>query len=231
MTQTTMGKSILIVEDEADMADILRFNLEKEGYRCRRAGDGTTAWAEIRKQAPDLVILDRMLPDGSGDEVASKMHGDPRTNFIPVLMLTAKAEDTDQLVGFALGASDYVTKPFNMKVLTARVGSLLRRPVSTPESEFITGGPITLDQSRFEVCVDGEVVALTTTEFRILKTLMAAEGRVLDRSRLIDLVLGPTVAVTDRTIDVHIAGLRKKLGSAKDWVQTVRGVGYTFRSP
>jgi len=231
MSQTALGKSILIVEDEADMADILRFNLEKEGYRCRRAGDGASAWAEIRKQAPDLIILDRMLPGGSGDEVATKMRGDPRTSSIPVLMLTAKAEDSDQLVGFALGASDYVTKPFNMKILAARVSSLLRRPTQTAESESIVGGPITLDQSRFEVCVDGDAIPLTTTEFKILKTLMAAEGRVLARSRLIDLVLGQTVAVTDRTIDVHIAGLRKKLGSAKDWVQTVRGVGYTFRSP
>jgi two-component system phosphate regulon response regulator PhoB len=226
------GKSILIVEDEADLADLLRFNLSKEGYVCRCVYDGIAALAEVRREAPDLVILDRMLPGMSGEQVMEQVRRNPQTTAIPILMLTAKAEESDQLVGFALGASDYVTKPFSMKVLLARVAAALRREESSAaQTQPLTMGPITLDPERYQVSVDGAAVTLTMTEFRILKTLMSAGGRVLDRSRLIDAVLGPMVAVTDRTIDVHIASLRKKLGTGAAWVQTVRGVGYTFREP
>ena len=229
---STTHKSILIVEDEGDLANLLRFNFEREGYLCQLASDGATALAEVQRQVPDLIILDRMLPRGSGDEVANRLRSESRTAQVPILMLTAKAEHADELVGFALGAWDYVTKPFNMKVLLARVAALLRRSArSSSARDLHTAGPISLDETRFEVLVAGHSVPLTATEFRILKTLMSAEGRVLDRSRLINLVLGSAVAVTDRTIDVHIAGLRKKLGEGKDWVQTVRGVGYTFRRP
>lgn len=249
------GKTIMIVEDEADLRDILCYNLEKEGYVCRCVADGGKAIDEIRRHPPDLVILDRMIPGRSGDEVAMAAQRDQRTAGIPIIMLTAKAEESDQLVGFALGALDYVTKPFSMKVLMARVAAAFRRPdAPTAEtSKQLSGGPIRLDEARHEVTVDDTPVNLTTTEFRILRTLMSAAGRVLDRTQLIDAVLGPTVAVTDRTIDVHIAGLRKKLagvsranapapsdpaqsdpasiGDAAAWVQTVRGVGYTFREP
>ena len=226
------GKSILVVEDETDLADLLRFNLTKEGYVCRCVPDGVAALAEVRREAPDLMILDRMLPGMSGEKVMEQVRRNPQTAAIPILMLTAKAEESDQLVGFALGASDYVTKPFSMKVLLARVAAALRREESSAaQTQPLTMGPITLDTERYQVFVEGTAVALTTTEFRILKTLMSAGGRVLDRSRLIDAVLGPMVAVTDRTIDVHIASLRKKLGAGAAWVQTVRGVGYTFREP
>lgn len=227
------GKSILVVEDETDLADLLRFNLAKEGYVCRCVHDGVAALAEVRREAPDLMILDRMLPGMSGEQVMEQVRRDPQTTAIPILMLTAKAEESDQLVGFALGANDYVTKPFSMKVLLARVAVAIRRTeTSVMQTQPLTMGPITVDPERYQVSVDGAVVVLTTTEFRILKTLMSAGGRVLDRSRLIDAVLGPMVAVTDRTIDVHIASLRKKLGGpATAWVQTVRGVGYTFREP
>ncbi len=227
------SKSILVVEDETDLADLLRFNLTKEGYVCRCVRDGVEALAEVRREAPDLIILDRMLPGMSGDQVMDQVRREPETIATPIVMLTAKAEESDQLVGFALGATDYVTKPFSMKVMLARVKVALRRTDSSAaHSQSQTMGPITLDPERFQVFVDGVVIALTTTEFRILKTLMYAGGRVLDRSRLIDAVLGPMVAVTDRTIDVHIASLRKKLGgAAAAWVQTVRGAGYTFRKP
>ena len=226
------GKSILVVEDETDLAELLRFNLLKEGYVCRCVSDGSTALAEVRREAPDLIVLDRMLPGTSGEQVMETLRKNAQTSGIPVLMLTAKAEESDQLVGFALGTTDYVTKPFSMKLLLARVAAVLRRTESSAASPGpITMGPVTLDVERYQVAVGGLAVALTTTEFRILKTLMMAGGRVLDRARLIDAVLGSTVAVTDRTIDVHIASLRKKLGPGAAWVQTVRGVGYTFREP
>jgi two-component system, OmpR family, phosphate regulon response regulator PhoB len=226
-------QSILLVEDETDLADMLRFNLEREGFTCRCAADGVTAIEEVRRQRPDLVILDRMLPRRSGDDVAAAILRERDTADIPIIMLTAKAEESDQLVGFALGAVDYITKPFSMKLLVARVRSALRRGSPGESSkEVLQAGPILLDSERFEVTAGGQVVPVTATEFRILRTLMQAQGRVLDRTQLIDSVLGTAVAVTDRTIDVHIAGLRKKLGDeAAAWVQTIRGVGYTFRDP
>ncbi len=228
----TTTKTILIAEDETDLSELLSYNLQKEGYVCRCVADGAAAIDDVRRQPPDLIVLDRMLPKKSGDEVASALQREARTATIPIIMLTAKAEESDQLVGFALGATDYVTKPFSMKVLVARVAAMFRRSeTATTPSTKLSAGPIELDVDRFEVTVNAERIPLTTTEFRILKTLMAANGRVLDRARLIDMVLGSAVAVTDRTIDVHIAALRKKMGAGAIWVQTVRGVGYTFRSP
>lgn len=226
-------QSILVVEDEADLAEMVRYNLEREGFACRWAADGVAAIEEVRRQRPDLVILDRMLPRKSGDEVANAILRDRETADVPIIMLTAKAEETDQLVGFAMGAVDYVTKPFSMKVLVARVRAALHKGKgAASDKDVLEAGPIVLNNERFEVTVSGEAVPVTATEFRILKTLMQGEGRVLDRTQLIDSVLGTTVAVTDRTIDVHIAGLRKKLGeNAAAWVQTIRGVGYTFRDP
>jgi two-component system phosphate regulon response regulator PhoB len=224
------NKTVLVVEDEADLAEVVRYNLEREGYRCRCVVDGTSALAEVRRERPDLLILDRMLPGMSGDEVISKLRREPTTAGIPVLMLTAKAEESDELIGFALGADDYVTKPFSMKRLLARVDALLRR-AGTPaaDSDVLTVGPLGLDRSRRELDVDGEPVTLTSTEFGILWELMAARGRVLSREQLIDRVLGAGAVVTDRTIDVHVAALRRKLGKASGLVQTVRGVGYTLR--
>jgi len=228
----TTTKTILIAEDEADLSELLSYNLQKEGYVCRCVTDGASAIEDVRRQPPDLIVLDRMLPKKSGDEVASALQRETRTSSIPIIMLTAKAEESDQLVGFALGATDYVTKPFSMKILLARVAAMFRRAENAPgPAQRLSAGPIELDGDRFEVTVHGDRIPLTTTEFRILKTLMAANGRVMDRTRMIDAVLGSAVAVTDRTIDVHIAALRKKLGVGAVWVQTVRGVGYTFRSP
>jgi len=225
------GKTLLVVEDEGDLADVVSYHLEREGYACRRARDGEAALAEVQRTRPDLIVLDRMLPKLSGDEVATRLKRDARTADIPILMLTAKAEDADELVGFALGADDYVRKPFSMKLLLARIAALLRRDRAAREAEVLTAGPLVLDRGRHEVTVAGRPVVLTATEFRILAVLMSAGGRVLDRGRLIDAVLGQNVAVTDRTIDVHIAAVRKKLGKAAGCVQTVRGVGYTFRVP
>ncbi len=227
----TTQASILIVEDEADLAETLCYHLQREGYRCRRAADGQRAVAEATRQPPDLVLLDRMLPGLSGDEVATRLKRDSRTAAVPIVMLTAKAADDDELVGFALGADDYVRKPFSVKLLLARVAAVLRRKEEAAAArEVLAVGPVTLDHGRHEVLVQGRPVELTATEFRILAALMAARGRVLTREQLIDAVLGVGAAVTNRAMDVHIAALRKKLGPAAECVATVRGVGYAFRT-
>lgn len=223
-------ESILVVEDEADLSELLSYHLEKEGFHVRRAADGERALAEARRQPPDLVVLDRMLPKLSGDEVATSMKRDARTADVPIIMLTAKAEDSDELVGFALGADDYVRKPFSMKLLLARIQAVLRRQdATTSDRDIVTAGPVVLDRGRHEVQVDGLPIELTATEFRLLSVLMVARGRVLTRDQLIDAALGQGVAVTDRVIDVHVAAVRRKLGIAAACIQTIRGVGYAFR--
>ena len=228
------GKVILIVEDEADLRKMIGFNLEREGYECHHAADGDEGLASISRHPPDLVILDRMLPGTSGDDLLAMIRRDPRTAATPVLMLTAKAEESDELVGFALGADDYVTKPFSMKALIARINARLRRSKegdSAQDKAITASGPVMLDSDRHSVSVDGVAITLTSTEFRLLKALMIADGRLRTRDQLIDTVLGANVAVVDRTIDVHIAALRRKLGSAANCVQTVRGSGYVWRVP
>ena len=225
-------KTILVVEDEADLAELIRYNLEREGYEYRCVADGASALAEIRRDPPEVLILDRMLPGLSGDDVIAKLRREPKTAGMAIIMLTAKAEESHELVGFALGADDYITKPFSIKLLLARIDALRRRAAPRGAAkDVLTAGPLTLDRSRHELEVDGEAVALTSTEFGILWELMAARGRVLRREQLIDGVLGTHVVVTDRTIDVHIAALRKKLGRAATLIQTIRGVGYTLRPP
>lgn len=224
-------RSILIVEDENDLVDVLRYHLEREGYLCRRVDDGEKALAEAYRQPPDLIILDRMLPKLPGEEVARRLKHEKRTATIPLIMLTAKAEDEDELVGFALGADDYIRKPFSVKLLLARVAAVLRRHDDTPATtEVLTVGPITLDRGRHEVRVDNSAVDLTATEFRFLSVLMSGRGRVLSREQLIEEVLGQGAAVTNRAADVHIASLRRKLGDAAACIQTIRGVGYAFRT-
>jgi two-component system phosphate regulon response regulator PhoB len=225
-------ENILIVEDETDLADLLTYHLEREGYTCRRVEDGERAVAEAYRQPPDLIILDRMLPGLSGDDVSAKLKRDMRTAGVPIIMLTAKAADDDELVGFALGADDYIRKPFSVKLLLARVAAVLRRREQAAGArDVLTVGGFVLDHGRHEVVVDGQPLELTATEFRILAALMAARGRVLTREQLIDAAVGHGAAVTNRAMDVHIAALRKKLGRGADYVHTVRGVGYAFRQP
>lgn len=227
--------TVLVVEDETDLAEMLRFNLVREGYACLVAGRGDEALRKVAQAHPDLVVLDRMLPGLSGDEVLAEIQRDPATAEIPVVMLTAKTEESDQLVGFALGAADYVSKPFSMKLLLARISAILRRrsgDAGVSPDDALGCGPIRIFPGRHEVFVDGAAVALTATEFRILAALARAGGRVLSRSQLLDAACGEGVVVTDRTVDVHITALRRKLGeSGAAWVQTVRGVGYTLRQP
>jgi DNA-binding response OmpR family regulator len=233
-TTTRQRTSILIVEDEADIAEMLRFNLAREGYVCEVAHSGDEALAKMTSARPDLLLLDRMLPGLSGDEVLARMGREGSLADIPVIMLTAKTEETDQLVGFALGAADYVSKPFSMKVLLARVSAILRRSrmaTTSPDADALSNGPVKLCSSRHEAMLDGTPLRLTATEFRILEALMRAAGRVLSRSQLLDSAFGTGVVVTDRTVDVHITALRKKLGIGAHWIHTVRGVGYAFRKP
>jgi two-component system phosphate regulon response regulator PhoB len=223
-------KHILVVEDETDMAELVRMRLFREGYLVEVAHDGLEARQRIRARPPDLVLLDVMLPGISGTELITELRNDPRTAEVPIVMLTAKSEDSDVIVGLKLGADDYVTKPFSMSVLLARVDALLRRS-KAPRSSIggiVTAGPIRIDQHRHRVEVAGVPVAeaLTLTEFRLLVALVAARGRVLTRNQLIDQAIGLDAVVTDRTIDVHVTALRRKLGDAKRCVRTVRGVGY-----
>jgi two-component system phosphate regulon response regulator PhoB len=188
--------------------------------------------AEARRTGPDLILLDRMLPGLSGDEVIAQLKREPKTTAIPTIMLTAKGEESDALVGFALGADDYVTKPFSMKLLLARIAAVLRRGEGpAPQEQVLTTGGVCLDVGRHEVTLNEQNVPVTTMEFRILQSLMAGKGRVLSRAQLIEAATGTGVVVSDRTIDVHIVALRKKLGDAGGWVQTIRGVGYAFREP
>ena len=220
-------KRIILVEDEPDMAELVALRLKREGYLVENAYDGAEALNMIRASPPDLVLLDIMLPKLSGTELLGELRHDPRTASVPVVMLTAKSEESDVVVGLHLGADDYVTKPFSMSVLLARVAAVLRRGRGGPaDKDVVAVGPIHIDPERHLVQVDGENVSLTTTEFRLLLALAAARGRVLSRNQLMDQTLGVDAVVTDRTIDVHLTALRRKLGAARSYIQTVRGVGY-----
>ncbi len=224
------NKRIIIVEDEKDMADLIAMHLQREHYVVEKAYDGDEALGTITADPPDLVLLDLMLPSVPGTEVISRIRSDPRTARVPVIMLTAKSEENDIVVGLRLGADDYVTKPFSMPVLIARVAAVLRRTkeAAAAGTDTLAAGPIHIDLSRHVATVDGKSVSLTPTEFGILTALMSARGRVLTRYQMIDKVMGIDAVVTDRTIDVHLTSLRKKLGDARGYIKTIRGVGYRF---
>jgi two-component system phosphate regulon response regulator PhoB len=223
------GATILVVDDELDLLETIKFNLERTHYRVLDARDGQAALEIARKEHPDLIILDLMLPRMSGQEVTVALKGDDATRHIPIVMLTARSEESDIVVGLQLGADDYVTKPFSIQVLLARVAAVLRRRASRTEAvEVLKAGPVTIDRGRHIVTIDEQTVPMTLTEFRLLEALVMARARVLSRDRLMERVMGPDVAVTDRTIDVHVTSLRRKLGAHRDLVETVRGVGYRF---
>ncbi len=220
---------IIIVEDEQDMAELIAIRLQREGYSVEAIFDGLEGLAKIRSAPPELVLLDIMLPGMSGTQIATELRGDPRTAGVPIIMLTAKSEESDIVVGLHVGADDYMTKPFSMSVLVARVAAVLRRSRDSSgggAGKTLNVGPICIDMERHGVEVDGKKITLTLTEFRLLVAIISARGRVLERNRLIDEALGIDAVVTDRTIDVHLAALRKKLGSARKYIQTVRGLGY-----
>jgi two-component system phosphate regulon response regulator PhoB len=224
MTDT---RHILVVDDERDLIELLQYNLQKAGYRVSTAKNGRAALDIAFKDHPDLVVLDVMLPELTGTEVASRLRTNPSTAEVPILMLTAKGEEVDQIVGLTVGADDYVTKPFSMKVLLARIEALLRRSAAgTSGAKALRLGSVAIDPETHEVRVDEETVKLTLTEFRLLATLIQAGGRVQSRSSLMSRAMGPGVTVTERTIDVHMTSIRKKLGQAAGMIKTVRGVGY-----
>jgi len=219
---------ILVVEDEQPLAELLAYNLRREGYEVSLAGDGRNGLAKARTALPDAIILDLMLPVLGGLEVCRELRAGERTRAIPVLILTAKSDESDQVVGFSLGADDYVTKPFSVKVLLQRVKALLRRAdAPAAEAGVFQHAGVRVDRDRHEVTVEGAAVDLTRTEFRLLECLVRQPGRVFTRAQLMDAAMGE-VAVLERTIDVHVKSLRRKF-VLPDYIETVRGVGYRFR--
>jgi two-component system, OmpR family, phosphate regulon response regulator PhoB len=221
---------ILIIEDERALTNVLAYNLEREGYEVTVAHDGQEGLRKAQTQPVDLILLDLMLPALSGLDVCRELKAADLTREIPIIMLTAKAEETDQIVGFSLGADDYVTKPFSVKVLLQRLKALRRRMDGTVEaSDVIEHGGVRLDRFCHRVTVDGRDLSLTPTEFRLLECLLRQPGRAFNRNQLMDVAIGERAIVLERTIDVHVKSLRRKLGPAGDLLETVRGVGYRFR--
>jgi two-component system alkaline phosphatase synthesis response regulator PhoP len=222
---------ILVVDDEEDILELVRFNLAREGYPviCTTSGEETLKIA--REKHPNLIVLDLMLPGIDGLEVAKILRNDPKTEDIPIVMLTAKGEEADVVTGLELGADDYVTKPFSPRVLLARVKAVLRRGVRELQEEtaVIRIHDLLIHPGRREVLVSGNPVQLTYTEFGILSYLANRPGWVFTRNQIVDAVRGDDYPVTDRSVDVQIVGLRKKLGPAGKYIETVRGVGYRFR--
>ena len=224
-------KKIFIVEDEEDILELLCYNLKREGYSVTTATDGDDALLAIPRKMPDLILLDLMLPGADGLEVCRQLKKNPKTDAIPIVMVTAKGEESDIVTGLELGADDYVPKPFSMKVLIARIRSVLRRKKDKEKqtNTLLKIKDIIIDQERREVRIKGKVVEMTFTEFTLLHYLATRPGRVMTRDQIIDAVRGEDYAVTDRAVDVQIVGLRKKLGKCSDYIQTIRGVGYRFR--
>lgn len=222
---------ILIVEDERNLTQALDYNFRREGYDVAVAHDGLEGLRKAQTLLPDLLVLDLMLPSLGGLEICRELRRGERTRHIPILMLTARGEETDQVVGFTTGADDYVTKPFNTKVLLQRIKSLLRRTEGRDETgDVVEAFGIRVDRVRHLATVDGKAIELTPTEFRLLECLLRQPGRAFTRHQLMDAAIGERSIVLERTIDVHVKTLRKKLG-VEDVVETVRGVGYRFREP
>jgi len=227
-----MPKSkILVIEDDRAISEILVYNLDKAGYEVTLAIDGRDGVNQAQLKLPDIILLDVMLPIIDGVEVCRRLRSKPETATAIIIMLTAKTEEADQLIGFSVGADDYVTKPFSVRVLMERIKALQRRKTAKldDDNDVVTRAGITLDRRRYRVNVDGQLVELTKSEFRLLDTLIRQPGRAFDRTELIDSALGEDTLVLERTIDVHIRALRKKIGPNADAIETVRGVGYRFR--
>jgi len=226
------GEKIVVVEDEEDILDVIRYNLAREGYRVSAARDGRKGLKLVRDEAPDLVLLDLMLPGLDGIELCRHLKADPVTRAIPIIMVTAKGEEPDIVLGLGVGADDYIAKPFSPRELVARVKAVLRRgPLKedTGLGERVVRAGVIVDAARFEVRVDSKPVTFTATEFRLLHLLASHPGRVFTRDQLLSRVIGEHAVVIDRNIDVHVRAVRSKLGAYRDLVETVRGVGYRFR--
>ncbi len=223
-------KSVLIIEDEKDIVDLITYHLKQSGYSVLMAMDGISGLKQAKKEKPDLIILDLMLPEMDGKDLCRALKSNPTTQSIPVLMLTAKAEEMDRVIGFELGADDYVTKPFSPRELVLRVKAILRRKEFPKESETVLQiGDLLIDMERHHVSIRGKPIRLTATEFKLLFELASKRGRVLTREILLDKVWGYTYEGYARTVDTHIRRLREKLGSMGEKIETLRGVGYSFR--
>jgi two-component system phosphate regulon response regulator PhoB len=222
---------ILIIEDERGLTQALEYNFGKEGYDVAVAHDGTEGLRKAQTLLPDVVLLDLMLPGMSGLDVCRQLRAGERTKALSIVMLTARAEETDQVVGFTLGADDYVTKPFNTKVLLQRVKALLRRADGQADAgDVIESHGIRIDRVRHQATAHGKPVELTPTEFRLLECMLRQPGRAFTRHQLMEAAIGTGAIVLERTIDVHVKTLRRKLGGV-DLIETVRGVGYRFKEP
>jgi two-component system phosphate regulon response regulator PhoB len=225
--------SVLLVDDERDLLSLLDFNLRAAGFETLLATTGEQALSILRRRVPDLVLLDLMLPDIPGTEVCRQLKSEPRTRHLPVVMLTAKGAELDRVVGFEIGADDYVTKPFSIRELILRLKAVLRRagPGRHMERPPETVGPIRVDVDAHRAYVDAAQVILTPLEFKLLTTMMARLGRVQSREQLLEDVWEMSADVETRTVDTHVKRLREKLGSGRDLLETVRGVGYRLVAP
>jgi len=224
-----MNEIIAIIDDEEDIVELLSMNLKKHGFRVKGFYNAHSFFAYLAKDIPDLVILDLMLPDTDGLEVCKSLRNNNRTEGIPIIMLTAKAEEVDKVVGLELGADDYITKPFSLRELIARIKAVLRRKKKLVANLLKVGDELIIDLNKYEVLVGGVRIDLTTTEFRILKLLSEHKGWVYSRNKIMHYLWGEEKAILDRTIDVHIKNLREKLGSAGKYIVNVRGIGYKIQ--
>ena len=224
-----MSQKIYIVEDEPDIRETLKYNFSNEGFKVSTAPDGEEALSNIKKVLPDVLILDLMLPGISGLDVCKSIRADDDIRDMSIIMLTAKGEEIDRIIGFELGADDYVTKPFSVRELILRVKVLLKKQrESLVQNKLVTFGPIRIDLDAHELKINDKEIVLTALEFKLLQHLVKRKGRVQTREQLLGDVWGYSAEVTTRTVDTHIKRLREKLGNTSDYIQTIRGVGYRF---
>lgn len=222
------NNTIVIVEDEPDIYDILRYNLERERFEVCGSPDGVLGLKLIQQKLPNLVLLDLMLPGMDGLEICRSLKSDVRTSSIPIIMLTAKGEESDIVLGLGMGADDYVVKPFRPKELIARVKAVLRRnTIKVEEKDVVLRDLLEIDTKKHRISLDGQAIKMTATEFKLIHKLACSPGQVFSREQLLDSVHGIDVVVVDRNIDVHIRSIRKKIGD--EFIETIRGVGYRFK--
>ena len=222
---------ILIIEDERALIEILSYNLSNEGFEVLTASDGLAGLRRAQNALPDMIVLDLMLPGIDGLQICRQLRSDPKTQAIRILMLTAKAEEVDEIVGFNMGADDYVAKPFKIKPLISRIKALLRRPSAEQSSaEFLSVAGIEVDRTHHTAKLDGQELPLTPTEFKMLWTMIRRPGRPYSRNELLDNARGEDANALERTIDVHVRSLRQKLGEKGPLIETVRGIGYRFKA-
>lgn len=222
-------EKILIVEDDADIIEMISYNLKKENYSVTSVPDGERAAHSAKRDKPDLIILDLMLPGMDGLEVCRNLRKNELTAHIPIIMLTAKSQEADKVAGLELGADDYMTKPFSPQELIARIKAVLRRGKDPLVKKIVKVGDIVVDSLKYKVTISGKSVSLTPTEFKLLEFIVQRPGIVLSRDKILDNVFGYEVSIYDRTVDAHMKSLRKKLGKARDYIETIRGAGYRFK--